>query len=62
MARRILTDLSIEGDLDVTGSFIYDDVNSEVSASVTYGDLKGGPTGYVLIQLGESTVRIPYYS
>lgn len=62
MTRRILTDLSIEGDLDVAGSLVYDDVNSEISASVTYGDLKDGPTGYVLIKLGASTVRIPYYS
>lgn len=62
MARRILTDLSVQGDLDVTGTFIYDDINSVASASVSYADLKNGPAGYILIQLGGTSVRVPYYS
>lgn len=62
MARRILTDLSVQGDLQVDGLIAYDDINSEISASVSYGDLKAGPTGYITINLGSNPVRIPYYS
>lgn len=62
MSRRILTDLSMGGDLEINGLLVYSEIHSEISASVNYGNLKSGPDGYILIELGTNTVRIPYYS
>lgn len=64
MARRVLTDLTVTGDLNVEGYLNYSDINTQVSSSTiaTYSDLKNGPAGYILVELSGTQVRVPYYA
>jgi hypothetical protein len=64
MAKRILSNLLIEGDVSVDGSFIYNNANSILASAsvITYSDLKDlGPKGHLLVQLGEQMIKIPYF-
>jgi hypothetical protein len=61
MARRVLTDLTVSGDLTVDGYLNYSNLNTASSASPTYSDLKISPDGYILADVGGSEVKIPYY-
>ena len=65
MALRVLSDLLFEGDLSVGGAFIFDEENSVLSSAsvMTYSELKQlVPEGYLLAQLGDKIIRIPYFS
>lgn len=64
MAKRVLTNLLIEGDVSVDGSFIYNDANSILASAsvITYAELKElAPVGHLLVQLGEQVIKIPYF-
>jgi len=65
MATRQLSDLLIEGDISIGGAFIFDEQNSILSSAsaMTYSELKQlVPEGYLLAQLGDKIIRIPYFS
>ena len=65
MALRVLSDLLFEGDLSVGGAFIFDEESSVLSSASTinYSGLQElVPEGYLLAQLGDKVIRIPYFS
>ncbi len=64
MGKRVLTNLLIEGDVSVDGSFIYNNANSVLASAsvITYAELKElGPKGHLLVKLGQQTIKIPYF-
>jgi hypothetical protein len=65
MATRQLSDLLIEADISINGAFIFDEESSILSSAsvMTYSELKQlVPEGYLLAQLGDKMIRIPYFS
>jgi hypothetical protein len=64
MARRVLTDLTVSGDLTVDGYLDYSDLNTTTSSSSVpdYSDLKVNPVGYLLINVGGTEYKVPYYN
>ena len=64
MARRVLTDLTVSGDLTVDGYLDYSSLNTQASSSssASYSDLKVVPVGYLLINVGGTEYKVPYYN
>jgi hypothetical protein len=64
MARRVLSDLTVSGDLAVDGYLDYSSLNTQTSSSSTasYSDLKVNPVGYIFINIDGTEYKMPYYS
>ena len=65
MARRVLSNLLLEGDISIGGAFIFDEESSILSSASTMNYLELQelvPEGYLLAKLGDKTIRIPYFS
>ena len=65
MAKRVLSNLLLEGDISVGGAFIFDEESSVLSSASTmnYSGLQElVPEGYLFAKLGNTVIRIPYFS